>query len=176
MHRNNAPYRSVRGLHCTWLVPRTRATSNGVDVSDSGEWIHLKRGVDCRGCGPMGLRGHRIMLCGGIQPPSRESGGARHRGWSQGRPSRNHHNAHTHVDSLSVHAYIQYTDEVLGVEFWFKSSGRTLPRGTQIPYSAAVELMAGLGVSHRELYSVLLWGRNVVNVDIYYYVVPFCCV
>ncbi|KAI5657156.1 hypothetical protein M9H77_25949 [Catharanthus roseus] len=28
---------SVRGLHCTWLVPRTRASSNGVDVTDSGE-------------------------------------------------------------------------------------------------------------------------------------------
>ncbi|KAI5666770.1 hypothetical protein M9H77_16623 [Catharanthus roseus] len=36
---------SVRGLHCTWLVPRTRASSDGVDDSDSGEWIHLKRGV-----------------------------------------------------------------------------------------------------------------------------------
>ncbi|KAI5669268.1 hypothetical protein M9H77_19121 [Catharanthus roseus] len=38
------------------------------------------------GCGPIGLCGHHIMLCGGVRPPSRESGGARHRGWSQGRP------------------------------------------------------------------------------------------
>ncbi|KAI5675504.1 hypothetical protein M9H77_06454 [Catharanthus roseus] len=45
MHRSGAPY-SVRGLHFTWLVPRTSASSDGVDVSDSGEWIHLKRGVD----------------------------------------------------------------------------------------------------------------------------------
>ncbi|KAI5652521.1 hypothetical protein M9H77_29708 [Catharanthus roseus] len=52
-------FRSVRGLHCTWLVPRTRASSDGVDVSNSREWIHLKRGVDRRGCGPIGLRGHR---------------------------------------------------------------------------------------------------------------------
>ncbi|KAI5682899.1 hypothetical protein M9H77_04127 [Catharanthus roseus] len=40
---------SVGGLHCTWLVPRTRASSDGVDVLDSGEWIHLKRGVDAEG-------------------------------------------------------------------------------------------------------------------------------
>ncbi|KAI5650161.1 hypothetical protein M9H77_36166 [Catharanthus roseus] len=38
-------YIYVRGLHCTWLVPRMRASSVGVDDSDSGEWIHLKRGV-----------------------------------------------------------------------------------------------------------------------------------
>ncbi|KAI5668806.1 hypothetical protein M9H77_18659 [Catharanthus roseus] len=38
-------FRSVRGLHCTWLVPRTRASSNSMDDSDLGEWIHLKRGV-----------------------------------------------------------------------------------------------------------------------------------
>ncbi|KAI5654398.1 hypothetical protein M9H77_31585 [Catharanthus roseus] len=68
---------SIRGLHCKWLVPRTRASSDGVDVSDSGEWIHLKRGVDRGGCGPIGLRGHRIILCGGVRPPSGESGGAR---------------------------------------------------------------------------------------------------
>ncbi|KAI5650404.1 hypothetical protein M9H77_36409 [Catharanthus roseus] len=44
---------SVRGLHCTWSVPRTRASFDGVDVSDSGEWIHLKRGVDRGGCGQL---------------------------------------------------------------------------------------------------------------------------
>ncbi|KAI5658067.1 hypothetical protein M9H77_26860 [Catharanthus roseus] len=32
----------------------------------SGEWIHLKRGVDRGGCGLIGLRGHCIMLCGGV--------------------------------------------------------------------------------------------------------------
>ncbi|KAI5649812.1 hypothetical protein M9H77_35817 [Catharanthus roseus] len=36
------------------------------------------RGVDRGGCGPIGLRGHRIMLYGGVRPPSGESGGARH--------------------------------------------------------------------------------------------------
>ncbi|KAI5680981.1 hypothetical protein M9H77_02208 [Catharanthus roseus] len=79
-------FRSVRGLHCTRLVPSTRASSDGVDDSDSGEWIHLKRGVDREGCGPIGLRRHRIMLCSGVRLPSGESGGARHRSWSQDRP------------------------------------------------------------------------------------------
>ncbi|KAI5677776.1 hypothetical protein M9H77_08726 [Catharanthus roseus] len=78
-------FESVRRLYCTWLVPSTRASSDGVDDSDLGEWIHLKRGIDRRGCGLIGLRGHCIMLCVGVQPPCGESGGARHRGWSQSR-------------------------------------------------------------------------------------------
>ncbi|KAI5650403.1 hypothetical protein M9H77_36408 [Catharanthus roseus] len=44
---------SIRGLHCTWLVPRTRASFDGVNISDSGEWIHLKRGIDRGGCGQL---------------------------------------------------------------------------------------------------------------------------
>ncbi|KAI5640302.1 hypothetical protein M9H77_00179 [Catharanthus roseus] len=63
---------SIRGLRCTWLVSHTRAFSYGVDDSDSGEWIHLKRGVDYGGCGPIGLHGHCIMLCGGVRTPSGE--------------------------------------------------------------------------------------------------------
>ncbi|KAI5676597.1 hypothetical protein M9H77_07547 [Catharanthus roseus] len=70
-------FESVRGLHYTWLILRTRASSDGVDVSDSREWIHLKRGIDCEGCGPIGLRGHHIKLYGGVRPPSGELGGAR---------------------------------------------------------------------------------------------------
>ncbi|KAI5677392.1 hypothetical protein M9H77_08342 [Catharanthus roseus] len=66
----------------------TRASSDSVDDSDSREWIHLKTGVDHRGCGPISLRGHCIMLCGGVRLPSGESGGARQRGWSQGLPGR----------------------------------------------------------------------------------------
>ncbi|KAI5649287.1 hypothetical protein M9H77_35292 [Catharanthus roseus] len=47
---------SVRGLHCTWLVPRTRASSDGVDDSDSEEWIHLKRVyVDITSCNTVGF-------------------------------------------------------------------------------------------------------------------------
>ncbi|KAI5677579.1 hypothetical protein M9H77_08529 [Catharanthus roseus] len=68
---------SVRGLHYTWLVPRMRASSDGVDDSDLGEWIHLKRGIDRGGCGPIDLRRHRIMLCDGVRRPSGESEGAR---------------------------------------------------------------------------------------------------
>ncbi|KAI5681521.1 hypothetical protein M9H77_02749 [Catharanthus roseus] len=52
-HRVNSGYDlvfgSIRGLHYTWLVPRTRASSDGMDDSDLGEWIYLKRGVDCGG-------------------------------------------------------------------------------------------------------------------------------
>ncbi|KAI5682521.1 hypothetical protein M9H77_03749 [Catharanthus roseus] len=85
---NKIIYISVRRLYCTRLVPRTRSSSDGEDDSDSGEWIHLKRGVDHGGCGLIGLRGHCIMLCGGVRPPSGGSGGARYRGWSKGRPCR----------------------------------------------------------------------------------------
>ncbi|KAI5681558.1 hypothetical protein M9H77_02786 [Catharanthus roseus] len=42
------------------------ASSDSVHVSDSEEWIHLKRGVYRGGCGPIGLLGHHIMLCGGV--------------------------------------------------------------------------------------------------------------
>ncbi|KAI5663612.1 hypothetical protein M9H77_22935 [Catharanthus roseus] len=51
---------SVRGLSCTWLVSHTRASYDDVDVSESGEWIHLKRGIDYGGCDPIGLRGHAL--------------------------------------------------------------------------------------------------------------------
>ncbi|KAI5667215.1 hypothetical protein M9H77_17068 [Catharanthus roseus] len=110
-----------------WLIPRTRASSDGVDVLDSGEWIHLKRGVDRRGCGPTGLRGHRIMFCGGVRPPSGESGGARNRGWSQGKPEAAlmcldslrlpNYARNPHVDN-SRHTEAWYVAKVLGLEFW----------------------------------------------------------
>ncbi|KAI5666862.1 hypothetical protein M9H77_16715 [Catharanthus roseus] len=105
MHRSGAPhrlhseqgydsgydlvFRSIRGLHCTWL-----------------------RGVDCRGYSPIGLHGHYITLCDGVRPPSGELGVAQHRGWSKA----------DLTDSLVL-------------------------RGTQIPYSAAVDLVAGLAIS-----------------------------
>ncbi|KAI5652693.1 hypothetical protein M9H77_29880 [Catharanthus roseus] len=80
----NHVFGSVRALHCTCLVPRTKASSNGVDILNSGEWIQLKRGVDRGGCVPIILRGHRIMLCSGVRLPSGEP--AQNRSWSQGRP------------------------------------------------------------------------------------------
>ncbi|KAI5667816.1 hypothetical protein M9H77_17669 [Catharanthus roseus] len=102
-----------------WLVPHTRASSDGVDVLDSEEGIHLKRGVDHRGCGPIGLCGYCIMLCDGVRPPSGESERARNQGWSQGRP------VAMCLDSLRLpscarnpHVKTQYAAEVLGLEFW----------------------------------------------------------
>ncbi|KAI5654808.1 hypothetical protein M9H77_31995 [Catharanthus roseus] len=114
---------SVRGLHCTWLVPRTRASSDGVDDSDSRKWIHLKRGVDREGCGPIGLRGHRIMLCCVVRLPSEDIACFLHWG---------------------VEAVLMCLDSLR-----LPSCARTLfclvPRGTYIPYSATVNLVAGLG-------------------------------
>ncbi|KAI5664426.1 hypothetical protein M9H77_23749 [Catharanthus roseus] len=187
MHRSGAPY-SVRGLHCTWLIPYTRASSDGMDDSDSGEWSHLKRGVDRRGCGPIGLRGHCIMLCGGVRPPS----------WSQGRPGRNHYS--THVDSLSVRAHVfpyHQATEVLGQELLNQISpeGHMLicfifprlelscdsrvvshcgtynlvPRGTQMPYSAAVDLVAGLGVSHHSMIWLEFFPRSLATCESCFY-------
>ncbi|KAI5673498.1 hypothetical protein M9H77_13862 [Catharanthus roseus] len=40
-----------------------------------GEWINLKRGVYRGGYSLIGLREYRIMLCGGVCLPSKESGG-----------------------------------------------------------------------------------------------------
>ncbi|KAI5676381.1 hypothetical protein M9H77_07331 [Catharanthus roseus] len=88
-----------------WLVSRTRASSDSVDDSDSGEWIHLKRGVDCGGSGSISLRGHRIMLCGGISS-----------GWSGA----------------------QQATEVLGQEFWIKST-----RGAYVYTSSPIEKFEG---------------------------------
>ncbi|KAI5677083.1 hypothetical protein M9H77_08033 [Catharanthus roseus] len=123
------------------------------------------RGVDRGGCGPIGLRGHRIVLCGGIRPPSGESGGARHRGWSQDRPEA----ALMCVDSLRLPSYTrnphissdrsgaQQTTKVLGQEFLDQISPEEVmfhcgaynlvPRGTQMSHSTAVDLVAGLGAS-----------------------------
>ncbi|KAI5664805.1 hypothetical protein M9H77_24128 [Catharanthus roseus] len=68
---------------------RSRASSDDVDILDSEEWIHLKRGIDCRGCGPIGLHRHLIMLCGRVRPPSGESGGIEIEvGPREGRPGR----------------------------------------------------------------------------------------
>ncbi|KAI5673001.1 hypothetical protein M9H77_13365 [Catharanthus roseus] len=58
---------SVRELHCTWLVSRTRASSDAVDVLDSREWIHLKKGVDRRGCGPIVGFGHLVESQEGLE-------------------------------------------------------------------------------------------------------------
>ncbi|KAI5653571.1 hypothetical protein M9H77_30758 [Catharanthus roseus] len=121
------------------------------------------RGVDRGACGLIGLRGHRIMLCGGVRPPSGELGGARHRGWSQGRPE----DALMCLDSLRLPSCARNphlgtvrgprATEVLGQEFldqispegvlFYCGAYNLVQRGTQMSYSAAVDLVAGLGAS-----------------------------
>ncbi|KAI5673520.1 hypothetical protein M9H77_13884 [Catharanthus roseus] len=114
MHRSGAPYRrcliisgynsdydhvfgSVRGLHCTWLVSHTRTSSDGVDVSDSGEWINLKGAVVPQRAWP-----NRSMwtLYYALRWDNRlvES----QEGLETKKSLRY---THTHVDSLSVHAH-----------------------------------------------------------------------
>ncbi|KAI5662370.1 hypothetical protein M9H77_21693 [Catharanthus roseus] len=125
---------SVKELHSTWLVPRTKASSNGVDDLDSGEWIHLKSGVDCGGYSTMGLCGQRIMLCGGVRPPSEESGGL-----------------DTEVGPRADLIDQLRTNRVL-LRDWALVFGTysLVPRGTQILYSAAVDLVVGLGISQNQ--------------------------
>ncbi|KAI5650288.1 hypothetical protein M9H77_36293 [Catharanthus roseus] len=136
------------------------------------------RGIDRGGCGPIGLCGHRIMLYGGVRPPSGESERARHRGWSQDRPKA----ALMCLDSLRLPSCAQNphiplersgaprATEVLGQEFldqispeghifmfylfrlessvlFYCGAYNLVPRGTQMPHSAAVDLVAGLGAS-----------------------------
>ncbi|KAI5675653.1 hypothetical protein M9H77_06603 [Catharanthus roseus] len=157
--------RSIRGLHCTWLVPRTSAFSNGMDDADSGEWIYLKKGVDHRGCGPIGLHGHRIMLYGGVWPPSGESRGARNWGWSQGRPCRCPKSLYPDVLTCDIEVRLFCNRALIwwfagGYAFGFEIYSLVL-RGTQIPYSAAVDLVAGLGYHKWYQNSKLeLWLQN----------------
>ncbi|KAI5668253.1 hypothetical protein M9H77_18106 [Catharanthus roseus] len=88
----------IRGLHCTWLVPRTRASSDDMDGFLTLRADLLEEGRSTLRTWPNRyLRGHRIMLC--------------------------------------------------------------VPRGTQMTYSAAVDLVAGLGASHVGIY---LWLINIV--------------
>ncbi|KAI5652984.1 hypothetical protein M9H77_30171 [Catharanthus roseus] len=55
----------VSGLHCTWLVPRTRASSNDVDGFLTLRVDPLEDGRSTLRAWPNRyLRGHRIMLCG----------------------------------------------------------------------------------------------------------------
>ncbi|KAI5682234.1 hypothetical protein M9H77_03462 [Catharanthus roseus] len=147
-------FKSARGLQCTWLIPRTRASSDGVDYSDLGEWIYLKRGVDCRGCGLIGLRRHRIMLCGGTTALWRARRGLKLRIWTfPSRPTMTFCvSLHSGVeaalmclDSLRLTSFARNPHVVLP-RGWALILGTysLVPRGTQIPYSAAVDLVTGL--------------------------------
>ncbi|KAI5673207.1 hypothetical protein M9H77_13571 [Catharanthus roseus] len=75
---------SIKELHCTWLAPRTRASSNGVDDLDLEEWIHLKRGIDRGERGPISLCGHCIMFCGRTATLWRARRGLKLRGKGEG--------------------------------------------------------------------------------------------
>ncbi|KAI5681608.1 hypothetical protein M9H77_02836 [Catharanthus roseus] len=56
----------VSRLHCTWLVPRTKASSNDVDGFLTLRVDPLEDGRSTLRAWPNRyLRGHRIMLCGG---------------------------------------------------------------------------------------------------------------
>ncbi|KAI5668215.1 hypothetical protein M9H77_18068 [Catharanthus roseus] len=127
-------FRSVKGLHCTWLVPRTRVSFDDVDVLDSGEWIHLKRGIDRGGYGPIGLRGHHIMLSGGL--------------CSCVLIRLDFQTALETLISFFRCIFCVYTFGIApGLGSRYFGTYSLLPRGTQIPYSTAVDLVAGLGLS-----------------------------
>ncbi|KAI5673209.1 hypothetical protein M9H77_13573 [Catharanthus roseus] len=141
---------SVRELHCTWLVPRMRASSNGVDDSDSGEWIHFERGVDR---GRVSLREPdygRCVLIRSDFPAALET--LMSTGVSCKVLLVILSEVCFCVDPVSLSFFrcvlCAYTSSVapgLGSRFETYS---LVPRGTQIPYSATVDLVVGLGVSY----------------------------
>ncbi|KAI5668015.1 hypothetical protein M9H77_17868 [Catharanthus roseus] len=135
---------SIRGLHYTWLVPRTRASTDGVDISDSGEWIHLKRRVDCRGCGPIGLREHRIILCSGVRPPSGVRKGSTPRLTQDGDTINCGSFRHGVLVQVSPEGHVSPFYSLVLEPFIYG----LVPRGTQIPYLAVADLVARFGVSH----------------------------
>ncbi|KAI5680522.1 hypothetical protein M9H77_01749 [Catharanthus roseus] len=60
----NQVNRRVSGLHCTWLVPRTRASSDDVDEFFTLRMDPLEEGRRTLRAWPNRyLRGHRVMLC-----------------------------------------------------------------------------------------------------------------
>ncbi|KAI5658354.1 hypothetical protein M9H77_27147 [Catharanthus roseus] len=92
----------VSGLHCTWLVPHTRASSDNVDGGRGPTGIY----VDIASCSAVG-RSPSGELARNGQGPSKP------------------------------------------LKAMFHCGAYNLPRGTQMPYSAAVDLVVGLGASHR---------------------------
>ncbi|KAI5675473.1 hypothetical protein M9H77_06423 [Catharanthus roseus] len=152
--------KALEELHCTWLVPRTRASSDG-------------RGL-------IGVRGHRIMLCGGTAALWRARRGLKLKlmlefdsdylvmgsGPCPSNPTValcvSLHSgvevALMYLDSLRIPscarnplfsaAYFMYI--FLSVAPRLGSHFRTyslVPRCTQIPYSVVVDLVVGLGIS-----------------------------
>ncbi|KAI5667539.1 hypothetical protein M9H77_17392 [Catharanthus roseus] len=159
--QNLVIHRSVRGLYCTWLVPRTRALSDDVDVSNSREWIHLKKDVD-RG-GDIGVRlfGNRtIVWClASIDYEMQELDsddlvlGSGLCPWSLTVAlyvSLNLGQTKARLELVVKFCFLLCREILLiiGPELGSRFGTHSLvPRGTQIPYSATVDLVTGLGVS-----------------------------
>ncbi|KAI5675578.1 hypothetical protein M9H77_06528 [Catharanthus roseus] len=117
----------VSGLHYTWLVPRTWASSDDVDGFLTLRVDPLEEGCSTLRAWPNRyLRGYRIMLYGGTVAY-----------WRVRRGSKLRLAPRLTQDGQRYHKPLNL-----------------VPRGTQIPYSAAVDLVAGLGVSQvvSELY------------------------
>ncbi|KAI5666584.1 hypothetical protein M9H77_16437 [Catharanthus roseus] len=120
-------------LHYMWLVSRTRASSDDVDGFLTLRVDPLEEGCSTLRAWPNRyLRGHRIILYGGTDG-QRYNKPQKFWVWSFGL-------------SLSgrkcVSTLHSCTRAVCKVFLSF-----LMPRGTQIPYSAAVNLVAGLGES-----------------------------
>ncbi|KAI5677995.1 hypothetical protein M9H77_08945 [Catharanthus roseus] len=109
----------VSGLHCTWLVLHTRASSNDVDRFFTLRVDPLEEERSTLRGGPTGIYVDNASCSAVGRSPSEEL--ARN---GQG-PSK----------PLKVVYYCEAYNLV--------------PRGTQMPYSAEVDLVAGLGASHR---------------------------
>ncbi|KAI5664322.1 hypothetical protein M9H77_23645 [Catharanthus roseus] len=129
---------SLRGLHCMWLVPRRRASFDGMDDSDWGEWIHLKRGVDCGGCGP------RAELGSGLCPWSPTV--ALHDLLNLGRRSCANVSRFAQTSQLRLKPSCRLARDGQGPSKPLKAY-KLVPRGTQMSYLAAVDLVAELGAS-----------------------------
>ncbi|KAI5663773.1 hypothetical protein M9H77_23096 [Catharanthus roseus] len=124
---------SVRGSHCTQLVPHTRASSDYVDISDLGEWIHLK--TDIVLWRMLELDSDDLVLGSRLCP------------WNP--------TVALHVFlNLGVKVVLTCLDSLrlpscarnpYGCAFIFGTYS-LVPRGTQIRYSVAVDLETGLGV------------------------------
>ncbi|KAI5680570.1 hypothetical protein M9H77_01797 [Catharanthus roseus] len=154
----------VRGLHCTWLVPRTRASSNDVDGFFTLRVDPLEEGCSTLRAWPNRyLREHHIMLYGGTCGcfVIERSYGVWLVSTTRCRnlvPMASFWGSELFalmcLDLLRLPSCARnchQATEVLGQEFLDQISPEghifiLVPRGTQMPYSAAIDLVAGLGV------------------------------
>ncbi|KAI5677337.1 hypothetical protein M9H77_08287 [Catharanthus roseus] len=120
--------RRVSRLHCTWLVPRTKASSDDVDGFLTLRVDPLEEGYSTLRAWPnQYLRGHGIMLCGGTD--------------GQG------YNKPLKVLAWSFGSSLSGSTCVSVLLSCTRAVCKFMSRDMQIPYSAAVDLVVGLGVS-----------------------------